>query len=262
MQIKKLLIAFLLTVSTSALAADTRVWLMYGLGDNAFGSSSGIDVIAARARTIRGVSQVNIRNYWDTTTIYNEALAAINAGHRVVLGGYSCGANSATVVARALWQAGKPFATIANIQASKWCGGDDLEGNSPRYGQSTYNADCAQTFGLGCKPLSPAPSYLGHIVNINRPDSHGYADDDPDAQNDVLKAIAATAAYGYVPPPRPERPPPGTHPIVPIAPPSPPVGAGIDCRWAWSSNRGWAVLCSRPDSRVRNIVRYRGQRAF
>lgn len=219
----KHILTIILTLFAVPVWAGTDVWLMYGLGDNAFGSSSGIDVIAQRARTIPGVTSVTVRNYWDTQTIYNEASAAARAGHRVVLGGYSCGANSATVVARAMWSAGLPFATIANIQASKWCGGDALEGNSPRYGQSTYNADCAQTFGLGCKPLEPAPSYLGHIVNINRPDSHGYADDDPATQDDVLKAIAATALYGHAPalPPRPVR----------------------DCRFAWTSERGAVAAC-------------------
>jgi hypothetical protein len=128
------------------------------------------------------------------------------------------------------------------IQQSLWCGGDALESNV-KYGQSTFNADCRQTWGLGCKPLEPAPSFLGKIVNIDRPDSHGAADNDPDAQRDVLKAIAATSLYGYArPPARPERPP-------------------RDCRWAWTSERGWAVLCTRPpsNSRVRNIVRYHGQ---
>ena len=201
--------------------AATRVWLMYGWGDNVFGSSSGIDEIAARARTIPGVVQVNVRNYWDTQTIYNEVMAS-PAADRIVLGGYSCGANSATVVARSLWQAGRKAHTIANIQMSKWCGGDALESNVA-YGQSTYNADCRQTWGLGCKPLEPAPSFLGHIVNINRPDSHGAADNDPTTQNDVLKAIAATSLYGTRPvlPPRPVR----------------------DCRFAWTSERGAVAAC-------------------
>lgn len=224
----------ILTSALPAFGTDTRVWLMYGWGDNFAGSSSGIDEIAARARTIPHVSEVNVRNYWDTTTIFNEASAAARGGHRVVLGGYSCGANSATVVARAMWQAGLPFATIANIQMSKWCGGDALEGNSPRYAQGTYNADCAQTFGLGCKPLEGAPSYLGHIVNINRPDSHGYADNDPATQNDVLKAIAATALYGHAPslPPRPER----------------------NCRFAWTSERGAVAACTRTTAGGRTIT--------
>jgi hypothetical protein len=214
-------LAFAIVFNVVPAHAGTRVWLMYGWGDNAFGSSSGIDEIAARARTIPGVVQVNVHNYWDTTTIYNEVMNAPTTD-RVVLGGYSCGANSATVVARALWQANRKAHTIANIQMSKWCGGDALESNVS-YGQSTYNADCRQTWGLGCKPLEPAPSFLGTINNINRPDSHGYADNDPATQQDVLTAIAATSLYGHRPvlPPRPVR----------------------DCRFAWTSERGAVAAC-------------------
>jgi len=201
--------------------AGTRVWLMYGWGDNFAGTSSGIDEIAARARQIPGVTHVAVHNYWDTQTIYNEIVAA-PAGDRIVLGGYSCGANSATVVARALWQISRHVHTIANIQMSKGCGGDALESNVT-YGQSTYNADCRQTWGLGCKPLEPAPSFLGTINNINRPDSHGAADNDPATQRDVLAAIAATSLYGHRPvlPPRPVR----------------------DCRFAWTSERGAVAAC-------------------
>jgi hypothetical protein len=217
----RILFAVLIIVIAPPAQAGTRVWLMYGWGDNAFGSSSGIDDIAARARTIPGVTHVTVHNYWDTTTIYNEVMAA-PATDRIVLGGYSCGANSATVVARALWQVGRKAHTIANIQMSKWCGGDALESNV-HYGQSTYNADCAQTLGLGCKPLEAAPSFLGQINNIHRPDSHGAADNDPVTQDDVLKAIAATALYGHAPalPPRPVR----------------------DCRFAWTSERGAVAAC-------------------
>lgn len=242
--VKGLILATLaILLMTTSTSAGTKVWLMYGLGDNFAGSSSGIDVIAQRARNIPGVTQVTVRNYWDTQTIFNEASAAARAGDRVVLGGYSCGANSATVVARAMWQAYLQFPTIANIQASKWCGGDALEGLSPRYGQSTYNADCSQTFGLGCKPLEAAPSFQGHIVNINRPDSHGYADDDPATQQDVLKAIAATSLYGHAPalPPRPER----------------------NCRFAWTSERGAVAACTRTTRGGRTItIILRGNQAL
>src|SRR3974390_1767040 len=148
---RSLFIAIIVALFASPVNAGTRVWLLYGYGDNAFGSSSGIDEIAARARTIPGVVQVNVRNYWDTQTIYNEVIASPTTD-RIVLGGYSCGANSATVVARALWQVASRVSTIANIQMSLWCGGDALESNV-KYGQSTYNADCSQTWGLGCKPL-------------------------------------------------------------------------------------------------------------
>jgi len=218
---RKILLAIVLACLAWPATAGTRVWLMYGLGDNAFGSSSGIDDIAARARNIPGVTQVNVRRYWDTTTIYNEVVAS-PATDRIVLGGYSCGANSATVVARALWQISRKVATIANIQMSLWCGGDALESNV-KYGQGTYNADCAQTWGLGCKPLEPAPSFAGTINNINRPDRHGAADNDPLTQDDVLKAIAATSLYGTRPvlPPRPVR----------------------DCRFAWTSEHGAVAAC-------------------
>ena len=161
------LLALLLSGSPEA-CAGTRVWLMYGWGDNAFGTSSGIDEIAARARTIPGVTQVNVRNYWDTQTVYNEIMASPTSD-RIVVGGYSCGLNAATVVARGLWESGRHVSTVVGIQQSVWCGGDALESNV-KYGQGTYNADCRQTFGLGCKPLEAAPSFMGKIVNINRPD--------------------------------------------------------------------------------------------
>jgi hypothetical protein len=180
----------LILLLTTPAHAGTRVWLMYGWGDNAFGTSSGIDQIAAQARTIPGVTQVNVRNYWDTTTIYNEVMAS-PTGDRVVLGGYSCGLNSATVVARGLWQAYRHVSTVVGIQQSLWCGGDDLESNV-RYGQSTYGR-CIRTFGLGCKKLKGAPSFQGHIANIFRPETHPEADNDPYAQRDVLRAIALTA---------------------------------------------------------------------
>jgi hypothetical protein len=64
---------------------------------------------------------------------------------------------------------------------------------------------------------------MGVINNINRPDSHGYADNNPAAQQDVLTAIAATSLYGTRPvlPPRPVR----------------------DCRFAWTSERGPIAAC-------------------
>lgn len=211
---------FLVLATLPAIAA-TDVWLMYGWGDNVFGTSSGIDEIAAKARTIPGVTSVNVRNYHETQRIYDEAVAASSAGHRVVLSGYSCGLNSATVVARGMWESGHRVATVVGIQQSLWCGGNGLESNTS-YGQSTYG-DCRETWGLGCKQLEAAPSFGGRINNIYRPETHGYADNDPNAQADVLKAIAATSLYGARPelPPRPER----------------------DCRLAWSSERGAVGAC-------------------
>jgi hypothetical protein len=239
-QAKTITIVAMLAIAASPTLAQTDVFLFYGFGDNFAGTSSGIDDIAARARTIRGVSSVNVRNYWETQRVYDE-VRAVPADHRIVIGGYSCGLNAATVVSRGLWQANHHVSTVVGIQQSVWCGGDALESNV-KYGQSTFNGDCRQTWGLGCKPLEPAPSFQGRIVNINRPDSHGAADNDPDAQADVLKAIALTAIPGNLRPPKPP----------------------IECRWAWTSQRGWVVACGRPPSGRRNIeiVRRRGQRAY
>jgi hypothetical protein len=214
---RKFLYALLILLSSPA-NAGTRVWLMYGWGDNFAGTSSGIDEIAARARTIPGVVAVNVRNYWETQRIADEIMASPTTD-RIVVGGYSCGLNAATVVARGLWQVYRTVHTIVGIQQSVWCGGDSLESNV-KYGQSTFNADCRSTWGLGCKPLEPAPSFQGRIVNIDRPDSHGQADNDPDAQADVLKAIAVTA-----------------HQRIPRPP--------AHCHLAWTSGHGWLAVCHR-----------------
>lgn len=237
----RFIFALLLLFTCGSAHAETRVWLMYGWGDNFLGTSSGIDQIAARARNIPGVSQVNVRNYWETQRIADEIMASPSSA-RIVVGGYSCGLNAATVVARGMWQAYRTVHTVVGIQQSLWCGGDALESNV-HYGQSTFNAECRDTWGLGCKPLEPAPSFGGKIVNINRPDSHGDAQHDPASQDDVLKAIAATSLYGTRPvlPPRPER----------------------NCRFAWTSERGPVAACTRTTRGGRTVtVILHGQQAL
>jgi hypothetical protein len=223
---RSLLVAILLLALTcSPAAAGTLVWLMYGAGGQS--TSTGVDEIAAKARQIPGVTAVNVREFRETDRIVDE-IVATPATERIVVGGYSCGLNAATRVARKLWELGRKIATVVGIQQSKWCGGDDLESNVS-YGQSTFAEDCAITHGLGCKPLAPAPSFTGQIINIDRPLPHGEADNDPQYQADVLKAIAATAWYGT------DRPPP---------PDQPPATPRLDCRWAITEARGFAVLCS------------------
>lgn len=169
--------------------AGTRVWLMYGWGDNAFGSSRGVDEIAAKARLIPGVTFVHVYNWWQTQQIANEIMASPSSD-KIVVGGYSCGANSSTVIAVGL-NGHRKINTIADIQQSLWCGGYPLYGNVA-YGQLTY-AGCLITLGFGCKPLTAGQGFTGRIKMIRRPDLHPLADTDPDAQADVLGAIAATA---------------------------------------------------------------------
>ncbi|HEX8815800.1 MAG TPA: hypothetical protein VF753_09885 [Terriglobales bacterium] len=183
------LTAVFLILATTASLADTRVWLMYGLGDNFLWTSNGIDQIARQARQIPGVTVVYVRNYWETQRIADEVMAT-PAKSKIVIGGYSCGANSATVIARGLYGYRK-INTVTGIQQSAWCGGYPLYSNVS-YGQMTF-AGCVQTYGLGCKRLRAGQGFNGRIRNIRRPARHGYADNDPDAQQDVLRAIRMTA---------------------------------------------------------------------
>lgn len=175
----------------------TRVWGLYGYGDNWRGTSRGIDEIAAQARTIPGVEFVHVFNYWQTTEVANEIIAA-PPDTKIVIYGYSCGANSMTTIARGL-DGQRNIDTLAGIQQSLWCGGDTLGGNV-MFGQMTYGG-CGQTLGLGCKKLMGNQAFGGIILNIRRPDLHSQADNDLDAQADVLNAIYETAA-----PPPPDDP--------------------------------------------------------
>lgn len=168
--------------------AGTHVWAMYGWGDNALGSSRGIDQIAARAAKIPGVTTVRVFNYWQTQAIA-DGIMATPAGDTNVLVGYSCGANSASTIAFGL--NGHRNVVIATIQPSVWCGGYPLGGNIP-YVQETYGG-CLLTLGFGCKIYDVGPGFTGNFVKIKRPDLHPQADTDPDAQNDVLSVIAAAA---------------------------------------------------------------------
>lgn len=182
---RRLIVALALCLLSSQVFAGTRVWGFYGWGDNAFGSSRGIDQIAVRARLIPGVVSVRVFNYTQTQQVANEIMAS-PSGDKTVLYGYSCGANAITMffnIPRRM--------NIAGIQESLWCGGYPL-GSNINYAQETY-AGCIITLGFGCKRYVAGPGFTGKITLIRRPDLHPAADTDPDAQADVLSVIAATA---------------------------------------------------------------------
>lgn len=185
---KTLTVALLYGFMTVSAWAGTHVFGFYGWGDNFLGSSRGIDQIAAKAARIPGVSTVHVYNYWQTQQAANEMMA-YNSHDPVVLYGYSCGANAITMFFNVPRQI-----NIAGIQESLWCGGYPIQ-NNVRYAQETY-AGCIITLGFGCKKYQPAPGFTGRITLIRRPDLHGQADTDPNAQNDVLSVIAATANPG------------------------------------------------------------------
>jgi hypothetical protein len=190
-------LALCLIVTSAAAEPLTRVWGLYGYGDNWRGTSRGIDEIAEEARQIPNVEFVHIFNYWQTLDVVDEILAS-PPDTKIAIYGYSCGANSMTVIAHSL-DGQRNIDTLAGIQQSLWCGGDSLGGNV-KFGQMTYGG-CVQTLGLGCKKLMANQAFNGTILNIRRPDLHSQADNDTDAQNDVLNAIYETAA-----PPPPDDP--------------------------------------------------------
>ncbi len=183
-------LAFLVVLVVQVFAS-TRVWAMYGMGNDVFGSSAGIDQIVTRARTFPNVASVRVFNYYQTQQIANEIMAAPKTD-RIVIVGYSCGANAASTLSYGL--NGHRNVTIATIQPSLWCGGYPIT-NNVRYAQETYGG-CFLTLGFGCLQYQGAPGYTGRIVRIKRPDIHPWADLDPNAQNDVLSVIAGSAKKG------------------------------------------------------------------
>jgi len=141
-----------------------------------------MDQVARKARAISGVGTVHgPYRYYETQRAYNEIIASPSSD-KVVIVGYSCGGNAAAIVS----QAGGRQMHVLGMQPSIWCGSTEVRSNVP-YAQATYSFG---TFGLG------AARYWGtaqRIVNINRPDGHLQADNDPNYQNDVLTAIYAIA---------------------------------------------------------------------
>src|SRR6516162_10900013 len=94
-----LLAAVLFTAIPTPTHAATDVWLFYGWGPD--GWSSGIDQIARRVRTLRGVHSVHVYDYRETQRAYNEAVASPSE-HSLAFVGYSCGGNASLSVAGSL----------------------------------------------------------------------------------------------------------------------------------------------------------------
>ena len=166
----------------------THVRLMRGLGGAAL--SPGVDQIGAMAAKINGVTLVKVYDYTDTQQIADEVNAEPSS-IKEVIGGYSCGANASPVAASGVR---RTINMVAVIQASVWCGGVPL-GKNVLAAQETYNPNCAQTAGLGCKLLDLGPGFNpSHFTVIDRPDCHPCADVDPNAQADIIAAIRSVTS--------------------------------------------------------------------
>lgn len=173
-------------------AIKAQVWLFDGLGGNA--TSPGVPQIARKlaanpAVQIRGVYLYDSEEEAAATELKSQPSRLIK-----IIFGYSCGVWSTSKVANAVY----PISVyLVAIQGSDYCEPQALRTNVIA-AQETYNADWIETFGLGAAAYTGAPGFpASRITLINRPDSHGSADLDPDAQNDVARFVQA--ALGAVP---------------------------------------------------------------
>jgi hypothetical protein len=173
--------------------AATSVWGFRGWGLP--GWSRGVDQIARQARHIPNVTSVRVYNYYDTQRVADEIRRAPG---KVVIFGYSCGANASVVTANA-FQYQRNIDAVLGMQPSIWCGGgyETAVLDNVGYAQNTF-ASCIQTLGLGCQRWYGAR----HLRQIYRAARHGQADTDPAYQQDVLRAINLVANGGTCDPAR------------------------------------------------------------
>ena len=176
----RLLVALLLLLLALPAQAATDVWLFYGAGPHIL--SSGMKQIARRMRHFAVVH--GPYDYRETQRAYDE-IRATPSDHKIVLGGYSCGAASALVVGGAL---GTRRVGVLGLQPSLWCGRYPTTSNMHVFAE-TYGL-CWQTGGLGCYQADGAAP---HAVYIERPERHLRADNDVRYQNDMVLAADAIA---------------------------------------------------------------------
>jgi len=177
-----LLTVFFLCLPWPAWGA-TDVWLFYGAGPHFW--SAGIDEIARRVRTLRGVHSVTVSDYRDTQAAYNY-LVSRPAEHSIAIVGYSCGGNSSLSVGGSLHRT----VHVITLQPSIWCGRYPTTHNM-RYFQSTWSYG---TGGLGAYQPEGPPA--GYTVFIQRPQRHLDAVDDTQYQRDAVFAVGAVADPG------------------------------------------------------------------
>ena len=176
---RTLALIVVMLASIGSANAATDIVLMYGWGPN--GWSSGIDQIARKARTLRGVNATWVGDYSQTQAAY-DWLRSRPQEHSLVLVGYSCGGNSALLTAGSL---NRPTHVIM-LQPSMWCGRYATTPNM--HVQDTWSSG---NLGLGAyQPEGPPAQYT---TFIQRDHYHGAADTDPLYQRDALYAIAAVA---------------------------------------------------------------------
>jgi len=160
--------------------AETLVVLLEGLGGRI--SSPGIvslqEELSVIPNTIVALPLAQ-HNWRDAVKLIKQQRPET----KIVVIGYSLGANNSTYVAKTV----KHVDELIAIQASVWGPATALEENVDK-AIEIYNPKFWRTAGLGAKRL--AGIHFSYIANS---DSHFYADDDPDVHNFVFNEVRKLA---------------------------------------------------------------------
>jgi len=174
--------ALIMLWSSAAIGASDVV-LFYGWGPD--GWSAGIDQIARKVRTLRGVDATWVGDYSAVQSAYDWAVARPRE-HSLACVGYSCGGNSCMNFCGGMHRHNRSCAVIM-LQPSQWCG---------RYYPATPNMIVQDTWspwtwGLGSWQPEPAPAR--YTTYIERQNPHGAADTNVQYQRDAVFAVGAVA---------------------------------------------------------------------
>ena len=160
--------------------AETLVVLLEGLGGRV--SSPGIvslqEELSVIPNTIVALPLAQ-HNWRDAVKLIKQQRPET----KIVLIGYSLGANNSTYVAKNV----KHVDELIAIQASVWGPAKVLEGNVDK-AIEIYNPKFWRTAGLGARRLGGI-----HFSYIANRDSHFYADDDPNVHNFVFNEVIKLA---------------------------------------------------------------------
>jgi hypothetical protein len=160
--------------------AETLVVLLEGLGGRI--SSPGIVSLQEELSVIpntRVALPLAQHNWRDAVKLIKQQRPET----KIVLIGYSLGANNSTYVAKNV----KHVDELIAIQASVWGPAKALEGNVDK-AIEIYNPKFWRTAGLGARRLGGI-----HFSYIANRDSHFYADDDPNVHNFVFNEVIKLA---------------------------------------------------------------------
>jgi hypothetical protein len=168
-------------LSKSALGASDVV-LFYGWGPD--GWSAGIDQIARKVRTLRGVDATWVGDYSHVQSAYDWAVAR-PPEHSLACVGYSCGGNQCVNFCGGMHRYNRSCAVIM-LQPSQWCGRYPTTPNMII--QDTWSP---WTWGLGSWQPEPVPARYTTFVERQNP--HGAADTSVQYQRDAVFAVGAVA---------------------------------------------------------------------